>query len=151
LSNEIQTTVIWNTGTAGKLLEACRLALPYECCGLLIGRSGNEDTLAMVTGFRVMRNASSRPGEHFEFDPQEWVELLYKNDPASGRAADMIGIFHSHPQAPAVPSEEDLAIQWEFPVYAILSLEHDNTPSLRCYRPHASRSWEEQAVMFRNG
>ncbi|MBP1963448.1 proteasome lid subunit RPN8/RPN11 [Paenibacillus aceris] len=47
----------------------------------------------------------------------------------------VIGLFHSHPTAPAIPSELDLQTLWHtIPTYWILSLQHMHNPELLLYQ-----------------
>lgn len=147
MNTSVIETVIWPRETALELIRACQKAAHNEACGLLFGNM--EDHHIRITGCKLLRNAADHPAEHFAFDGEEWIAALYSSSP-TGDNSEIAGIFHSHPSAPAVPSEEDMALEWLFPVYAIISLEHRETPSLRCYRPASARPWKELAVTFRN-
>jgi proteasome lid subunit RPN8/RPN11 len=47
----------------------------------------------------------------------------------------LLGIFHSHPQSPPVPSHSDLQTSWHtLPTYWIVSLQNAAAPTLRIYR-----------------
>ncbi|RAU99857.1 Mov34/MPN/PAD-1 family protein [Paenibacillus sp. YN15] len=130
------------------LAAACREALPHECCGILTGRSGPG--FLHVDGFVLLRNAASHPEAAFSFDPAEWVEVLYHYGNAAN-PEQMVGIFHSHPEAPAIPSAADMDTLWDTPLHLIVSLRHNKTPELRCYLPRRGRSWEEQAIRYHSG
>lgn len=130
------------------LASACRRELPRECCGILTGRQAQGEVI--VEGFRVMKNAAVKPETGFAFDPVEWVETLY-SFARGDQDVQLVGLFHSHPAAPAVPSQEDMESLWETPVHVIVSLENSNRPILRCYCTLKGRSWEEQPIRYRNG
>lgn len=72
---------------------------PLECCGLLLGCDGEvvsaiaaSNELASPTRYRI------RPADHFAA-----VRL------ARGRGLEVLGAYHSHPDAAAVPSRTNLA------------------------------------------
>lgn len=139
-------TIQISAAIARRLEEYCRGTCPKEACGLLYGTA--DSATACITGFKPLANASPYPERHFSFSPEEWISVLYAPDEDSPDR--IIGIFHSHPASPAVPSEEDLSLHWNFETYAILSL-HEEKPSIRCYRPLPGKVWHEQKVMIRNG
>ena len=47
--------------------------------------------------------------DHFEVDPQLWVDLSRALRAGPTR---VVGLYHSHPDAPAQPSAVDLASSW---------------------------------------
>lgn len=130
------------------LVSVCRRGLPRECCGILTGRTGPG--YVQVEGFQRLRNTAAVPETGFAFDPAEWVETLYRYS-GSEEPLEMVGLFHSHPAAPALPSAADKETLWELPLHLIVSLQYSKMPILRCYLPRTGRSWEEQAIRFRNG
>jgi proteasome lid subunit RPN8/RPN11 len=77
---------------------------PRECCGLLVGRGGRvEFSVAMAN---VARGIS-----RFEIDPAGHIALrrvLRSMTPP----LEIVGVYHSHPRGPAVPSATDAAEAW---------------------------------------
>ncbi|WEU67279.1 C40 family peptidase [Xanthomonas phage JGB6] len=65
---------------------------PQESCGLVVVVKGKEQYVAC-------RNKAADPSEHFVLDPEDYAE-------ADDRG-EIIAIVHSHPDAPARPSEAD--------------------------------------------
>ncbi|OJU53878.1 MAG: hypothetical protein BGN96_08865 [Bacteroidales bacterium 45-6] len=87
--------------------------LPNEACGLL---TGNGDTVAKQY---PLTNVDHSP-EHFAFDPREQFQVL-KSARADGQK--IIANYHSHPETPARPSEEDKRLAFDPNItYLILSL-----------------------------
>lgn len=130
------------------LAAACRFTLPRECCGILTGY--NRDGFLYIGGFQCMRNVASDPKAAFAFDPADWVETIYRYTRAV-TGPSLVGLFHSHPNAPAIPSAADMDSLWDTSLHLIVSLQNNNTPELRCYLPRAGRSWEEQAIRYHSG
>ncbi|WP_171683608.1 M67 family metallopeptidase [Paenibacillus planticolens] len=103
---------------------------PEEACGLILGEPSPsiKDILAART-FVPIQNISHNPRNHFELNPIEMIPFL------TDRHNPVIGLFHSHPSAPAIPSEIDLQTLWHtIPTYWILSLQHTNKPELHLYQ-----------------
>ena len=97
---------------------------PLEACGILGGNDG------IVTVHYPMTN-TDRSNEHFTMDPKEQFAVV-KDLRSKGQA--MIAIYHSHPETPARPSEEDIRLAHTPDVsYVIISLANEE-PVLRSFR-----------------
>ncbi|WP_371135061.1 Mov34/MPN/PAD-1 family protein [Thalassospira sp.] len=91
---------------AGLMVEMGRIATdcwPQECCGLLIGL---KDTPDCIMRFVAAVNIAASPGTAFEIDP---ATLLATHREVRTWGERIVGCFHSHPDAPAIPSRTDLA------------------------------------------
>jgi proteasome lid subunit RPN8/RPN11 len=100
-------------------------AYPQECCGALIG---SEDAVHDVR----------------EAWPIENVAASEDYRRAEARAAEcgsaLLGFYHSHPDAPARPSGEDLAQAWPNLDYIIISVRHGRPADISCWRLRDDRS-----------
>jgi len=86
---------------------------PIEACGYLAGINGE------VKYAIPMKNTDAR-NEHFSFDPQEQFDAFKKTQKEGLR---LISVYHSHPETPARPSEEDIRLAFDPNVsYIIVSL-----------------------------
>ncbi len=111
-------------------------AYPYEGCGLLLGHSDGRHH--QVVAIHPMTNVWPQVDERrvrFKLDEQEWLQAELE---ATRQGHDIVGIFHSHPDHPAVASPRDLA--WaSWPGYAYLITE------VREGRAVGSRAWQLRA------
>ncbi len=89
------------------ILEHCTAGLPNESCGLLAGT--REDEEITVTKVYLLTNVDASR-EHFSMDPKEQLKAL-KDARANGYK--IIGNFHSHPESPSRPSEEDKRLAFD--------------------------------------
>jgi len=97
-----------------QMLTQARAEAPIEACGILAGKNG------AVEKFYKMTNADNS-NEHFTMTPQEQFKVI-KDIRSSGRK--MLAIYHSHPETPARPSEEDIRLALTPGViYVIVSLQ----------------------------
>ena len=89
---------------------------PEECCGLLLGTFGDEGR-KVVRDLLPISNAREADARHNRFliGP---MEMLRGEREARARGLDVVGIYHSHPDCPAVPSQFDLDHAW--PVYSYI-------------------------------
>lgn len=79
-------------------------AFPNEGCGFLLGRTVSGER--MVTEVRPVRNAQEGDQRRrFLIDP---VDYIRAENYALEQDLELLGIYHSHPQHPAIPSEHDL-------------------------------------------
>ncbi len=116
---------------------------PHECCGFLVGRAQGE----AVTLARVVPAANTRedsPRNRFEIDPGE----LVKTDRAArAEGLGVVGFYHSHPDAPAAPSEFDREHAWPGYCYVIVSVRQGEPRELRCWLLREDRSgFDEDTV-----
>lgn len=122
------------------LSEAAR-HYPHECCGLLAG-SGAEITAA----FPVENVEKDRRHDRFVLDPVGYIE-------ADRRAAEaglsIVGIYHSHPDHPARPSETDrgYAAPWEGYVWIIVSVVKGNVERWGAFLMENER-FHEREILF---
>ncbi len=90
---------------------------PNECCGYL---GGSED--GQVSEAYPMRNIDESP-THFRLEPEEQFAVLKQ---AREAELQLIAVYHSHPETPPRPSDEDLRLAYDpETVYVIYSLLTD--------------------------
>jgi proteasome lid subunit RPN8/RPN11 len=91
---------------------------PHECCGALLGH--DEDAGREVLDLLPLANRrDDSPRNRFEVTPDD-VRLAEKT--AREKGLDLIGWYHSHPDAPARPSEFDREHAWPWYSYIIVSV-----------------------------
>ena len=87
-----------------RTLEAwAREAAPREACGTLVGRmrDGTVDVLHVERGDNLV---SADIDDAFDLDPMHLVRV---DRDARDRGLSVVGVWHSHPKAPAELSERD--------------------------------------------
>ncbi len=102
---------------------------PHECCGFLVGRA-DCDTVTVMRTVSAANTRDDSPRNRFEIDPGD----LVKTDKAArAEGLGVVGFYHSHPDAPARPSEFDREHAWAGYCYVIVSVQAG--------RPREMRSW----------
>lgn len=100
-----------------KILEHCKQGLPEEACGLIAGRK--EGNINVIEEVYLLTNID-HSNEHFTMDPKEQLAAIKD---ARTKGLTMLGNFHSHPESPSRPSEEDKRLAFDTTaIYMILSL-----------------------------
>ncbi|MFH1028602.1 MAG: M67 family metallopeptidase [Pseudomonadota bacterium] len=107
------------------LIAHAREGFPLEVCGIL---GGIGDTVSAI--YRMTNTDASN--EHFMMDPKEQFKVV-KDLRAKGIA--MLAIYHSHPETPARPSEEDIRLALTPEVSSvIISLADAAVPDIKSYK-----------------
>lgn len=122
------------------MLDHCRKGLPHEACGLLGGSKEGEN--ARVEKVYLLTN-TDHSREHFSMDPAEQLAAV-KDIRANGY--ELLGNFHSHPESPSRPSEEDKRLAYDTSIrYLILSLMEEK-PVLRSFWIDGQKQVEVETV-----
>ena len=89
---------------------AAEAAYPEEACGLLVGRSGPGEGY-WVSAVEASANVAEPPRtRRFEVDPK--LRLRLERDLRESPDS-VIGVYHSHPNGSAKPSETDISMIFE--------------------------------------
>ncbi|MCC3376363.1 M67 family metallopeptidase [Cohnella sp. REN36] len=111
----------------GDLVETCRIRLPSEACGVIVGKRAGDEVLAQR--FILLRNVAADPLRSFRFAPEEWVRI-YSETQKNQR--EIVGFFHVHPRGEPYPSAADLAGWDGSGTYWIVGSSGD-APAVRAY------------------
>lgn len=96
--------------------------LPIEACGYLAGKDG-------VAIKRYPLTNIDNSHDHFSLDPKEQFDT-YKKAKAEG--LNLIAVYHTHPETPARPSEEDIKLAFDPNIsYVIASISHEEIKSFK--------------------
>lgn len=126
-----------------KILEFCKEGLPNESCGLLGGiKEGDVKTIEKVY---LLTNIDAS-NEHFSMDPKEQFAAV-KDMRANGY--QLLGNFHSHPESPSRPSEEDKRLAFDPKInYLILSLMDMENPVLNAFVIDAEKNVSKEELVI---
>ncbi len=126
-----------------KILAHARACLPEEACGLIAGTdNGTEKHIEVV----YLIENTDHSNEHFTISPRE--QLLAIKDMRS-HGWQPLGNWHSHPESPSRPSEEDKRLFFDSKArYLILSLEDSKNPVLNAFivQNHTDVSKDELVI-----
>ncbi|MEO8359604.1 MAG: M67 family metallopeptidase [Vicinamibacteria bacterium] len=113
-------------------------AYPNECCGLLIGRTGDDGRKVVVETYEIA-NAIAEGAQHDRslITPQD---LMRGEKYARSKALDVIGNYHSHPDWPAKPSQFDLDHAWPTWSYIIVSVPERKATDIFSWELEPDRS-----------
>src|SRR5690606_14844018 len=76
---------------------------PDECCGFLLGAdNGDERTIEEIIVIQNAKQGDKR--RRFEIIPADYLKA---EQYAEANNLTLLGVYHSHPDHPSVPSEHD--------------------------------------------
>ena len=124
------------------VVQYCLSGLPNESCGLIAGFvDGDVKSIEKVYFLTNLDNNNV----HFTMSPKE--QFVAVKD-ARSLGLTMLGNFHSHPETPSRPSEEDKRLAYDSTaVYMIMSLMDNDNPVLIRIRMLPSMCWRLCRVM----
>ena len=125
-----------------RILEHAKSVVPEEACGLIAGTI--EDGNKIIRKVYILTNIDHSK-EHFTLDPKEQLAAV-KDMRANGFAP--LGNWHSHPESPSRPSEEDKRLAYDSKAsYMILSLMDADNPVLNSVHIEGDVSTKEVLVI----
>lgn len=102
---------------------------PEEACGLIAGVDADDGTREIKAVYLLTN--TDHTNEHFSIDPREQLQAI-RDMRANGWKP--LGNWHSHPESPSRPSEEDKRLANDSTAsYLILSLMDDREPVLNAF------------------
>lgn len=126
-----------------RMVAYARENLPEEACGLIAGTvEGGDKHIEKVW---LLTN-TDHSNEHFSLDPREQLAAVKEM-----RAAGLqpLGNWHSHPESPSRPSEEDKRLAYDSGAsYLILSLMERDLPALRSFHIEDGAVTDEYLVIL---
>lgn len=128
----------------GEIWEHGENAYPEEAAGVLIGRV--EGDIRFVNQILPLLNQFETELRHrrYMITPQDMIDA---EEFADGIGLEIIGIFHSHPDHPAQPSDfdRDRALPWYS--YLITSVHKRNAVESRSWRLTEERTFREEKLL----
>ena len=128
---------------AGKIRAHGVQTYPHECCGAILGREseGAREVLGLMP---LANRRDDSPRNRFEVTPDD-VRLAEKS--ARDQKLELIGWYHSHPDAPARPSEFDREHAWPWYSYIIVSVQSGQPRDMNSWRLRDDRSaYDSEAI-----
>jgi proteasome lid subunit RPN8/RPN11 len=132
------------TGDVGHVHEHARETYPEECSGVMVGiNSGGMKVVVDV--WRAENTHEEERSRRFLIDPLVYMKF---EEQADERDLEILGVYHSHPDHPAEPSEYDRNHAWPGWSYVIASVSKDNVEDMRSWLLKDDRSgYEEEPIV----
>ena len=114
-----------------------RSAFPHECCGFLLGQDQKGVRRIHRVVAAVNHRGEQQRHNRFTISPEAFLQA---EKVARAEQLDVLGFYHSHPNAPASPSPYDLEHAWPVYSYVILSVSDGEPADLTCWILEDDRS-----------
>lgn len=116
---------------------------PDECCGFLFGTEQADGT-RRISVIREVDNAKSGDKRRrFEITGRDY---MLAERIAQEKGLLLLGVYHSHPIHPAIPSEQDRVAAQPYFSYLIISIEPDHIDHIRSWRLNENAIFEEEII-----
>ena len=131
-----------------------------ECCGLLLGKlSQDSKTLVEVIATENVWSAEAAENfpnieaasdvsytqrSHYAIAPEI---MLIAQKSARDRQLNIIGIYHSHPDHPAIPSECDRVYAWYEYSYIIVSVHQGKASGLKSWSLDNDHQFQPEEII----
>lgn len=135
--------IILDTLARAALLKDAVIVFPDECCGFLFGREESNGFRA-VTQIQVVNNAKEGDKRRrFAISPLDYIKA---EQYAEDHQLQLLGVYHSHPNHPAIPSEHDRIAAQPWFSYVIVSVLDGRPDALRSWRLNEEDHFDEENV-----
>ncbi len=131
---------------------------PEECCGILVGKIiGNSKIVveaiatmnawdeAFANDFKTNEDRDRTNHSRYIISPQA---IFQAQKSARAQQLEIIGFFHSHPDAPAIPSECDRELAWEVYSYPIVSVIQGKVQEIKSWVLDDDRIFQLEKIIF---
>ena len=115
---------------------------PDECCGFLFGQE--KEGRRTITAILVVDN--SKEGDkrrRFQISP---LDYMTAEQHALDHDWTLLGIYHSHPNHPAIPSEHDRVAAQPYFSYVIISVMNNEIDHFRSWLLNEEEQFEEEKI-----
>jgi len=124
--------------SADRIRALGEAGFPHEVCGLLLGHHEPDGSRRVVEVYPLENERTDSRENRYMVSG---LSMLKAEKYARAAALDVVGYFHSHPNAPARPSGYDLEhATWPNISYPIVSIVDGRSQDLRSWELDGDRS-----------
>lgn len=119
-------------------------AFPDECCGFFFGEEiGGNRIISVVHPVVNAKEGDKR--RRFAISAKDY---LAAEQFADSNHLQLLGVYHSHPNHPAIPSEHDRVAAQPWFSYIIISVLDGKTDAIRSWQLNDEQQFEEEPLTF---
>jgi len=120
-------------------------AFPNECCGFFFGKEDEERQVELAIQTKNSKNGDQR--RRFKISP---LAYMWAEKYAEEKGLLLLGIYHSHPLHPAIPSEHDRIQAMPWFSYVILSTNGVSVEAVNSFQLNEKRVFEQEDLLYTN-
>lgn len=117
-------------------------AFPDECCGFMFGSEDAGGNRVVTQALPINNSAVENRKRRFEIAPKDFMK---GERYADENGVQFLGIYHSHPNHPAIPSEHDRVAAQPFFSYVIISVRDGVVDHTRSWLLNESFQFDEES------
>ena len=143
-----------------QIRDHAQATYPEECCGLLLGKlernqkkvlevreTDNDwtpnDAVNNLENIASFENKKLSKKNRFSIAPNILLEVQKE---CRDRQLNIIGVYHSHPDYPAIPSAFDREIAWLEYSYIIASLRNGKVTEMKSWQLQENRQFQAEKI-----
>ena len=142
----MNSTIHINQDVLETISQHGEATFPNECCGFLYGDESNGRQITHCEPIANSKDGDQR--RRFEISPMDYMKaerFAFENN------TRLLGIYHSHPNHPAIASEHDLAKAMPFFSYVIVSIMEGKYAAIKSWKLYDERrEFHEEDVRIWN-
>jgi proteasome lid subunit RPN8/RPN11 len=116
---------------AAVIREHVEASHPEEACGGLLGNANDDGDLRVAAAVPIENSRNGQRNKGYLIAPDDVLQLE-KDAEAAGLC--VIGYYHSHPNAPPIPSQSDREHAWPWYAYLIVSVYAGRSVGAQAWR-----------------
>jgi len=125
------------------MTDHAEASFPNECCGFFYG-SEDGHIRAVTVSTEVTNSKEGDQRRRFAISDKDYLNAERH---AAREGLALLGVYHSHPLHPAIPSEHDLAVALPYFSYIIVSVQPEGSAHLRSWQLDDSRQFDEEHIV----
>ena len=124
------------------MVEDALRIFPDECCGFFFGSEIND--VRTISEIQIVTNAKNGDKkQRYEISAKDYLNA---EQFAEEKNLLLLGVYHSHPDHPAIPSEVDRLAAQPYFSYIIVSVTQDEILDIRSWRLNDISQFEEELI-----
>jgi|SRR5579863_496504 len=133
--------IVVESGPLSEMKTHALNTFPDECCGFLYGIEQTGGNRVITKILEVNNSKTGDKKRRFEISGKDYMlaeKFALENDVL------LLGIYHSHPNHPAIPSEHDRVAALPYFSYVILSVKPGKIDHIRSWQLNEESQFEEE-------
>ena len=134
--------IIVESGPLDEMKLHAVTTFPDECCGFLYGTEHSDGSRIIIKILRVNNSKTGDKKRRFEISGKDYMQaekFALENNML------LLGVYHSHPNHPAIPSEHDRIAALPYFSYVILSVKPQIIDHIRSWKLNDVSQFEEES------
>ncbi|WP_207493326.1 M67 family metallopeptidase [Aridibaculum aurantiacum] len=125
-----------------ELVADAEKTFPDECCGFMAGKEDGEERIITAI-LPVINSKEGDKKRRYLVSPMDYMKA---EQWAEDNNLQLLGIYHSHPNHPSVPSEHDRVAAQPYFSYVIASIMDGAFANIQSWRLNDDFQFEEETI-----